>query len=349
MLVGGIVGWGEGQDDLFNPHSPRNRDDCLEPFRVLRSVALARGIELHTLDVLTLKGLRPDFTLYLESVPLIPIKDCKNFLIRFETELTVPINGDSEYLKQFDGIYTWDQLLLNSKGLPPKFPICYPNTPPTGYKVNEVVSTGFSQRNFFCTLIASNRHANLPDVRELYSERVKAIRWFETHAPNDFVLFGNGWLVPQKRLGSIGRLRYRLEKVLPFLFGKPVFPSYRGPAKTKFEVLSHTRFSICFENAKDIRGYITEKLFDCLFAGCVPIYWGEPHIESLIPKNCFIDFRLFLQKPDPYAALNQFLHQMTEVEFLAYQDAAKQFLASPAFMPYSSQAFAEAILGPIQS
>ena len=59
--------------------------------------------------------------------------------------------------------------------------------------------------------------------------------------------------------------------------------------------------------------------------------------------------RLFLQKPDPYAALNQFLHQMTEVEFLAYQDAAKQFLASPAFMPYSSQAFAEAILGPIQS
>jgi hypothetical protein len=56
-----------------------------------------------------------------------------------------------------------------------------------------------------------------------------------------------------------------------------------------------------------------------------------------------------LQKSDPYAALNQFLHQMTEAEFLAYQDAGKQFLASPAFMPYSSQAFAEAILGPIQS
>jgi hypothetical protein len=349
MLVGGIVGWEEGQDDLFNPHSTRNRDDCLEPFRVLRATALARGIQLHTLDVLLEKGVKPDFTLYLESVPVIPIKGCKNYLIRFETELTVPVNGDIEYLKQFDGIYTWDQALLHSKSTPLKFPICYPNTVPNAFKLNEVINPGFANRNIFCALIASNRHANLPDRRELYSERVKAIRWFENHAPSEFALFGNGWLVPQKRLGGFGKLRYRLEKVLPLLLGKPVFPSYRGPAKTKFEVLSQTRFSICFENAKDIPGYITEKLFDCLFAGCVPIYWGEPQIDNRIPQNCFIDFRLFLQKPDPYAALNQFLHQMTESAFLAYQDAGKQFLASPAFMPYSSQAFADAILGPIQS
>lgn len=349
MLVGGIVGWGEGQDDLFNPHSPRNRDDCLEPFRVLRTAALARGIELHTVDVLLEKGIKPDFTLYLESVPLTPIKDCKNFLIRFETELTVPINGDSQYLKQFDGIYTWDQALLSSKELPPKFPICYPNALPFGFKVNQVVNPGFTQRNFFCTLIGSNRHANLPDARELYSERVRAIRWFETHAPNDFALFGNGWLVPQKRFGGFGRLRYRLEKVLPFLFGKPVFPSYRGPAKTKFEVLSKTRFNICFENAKDIPGYITEKLFDCLFAGCVPIYLGEPHIEDIVPQACFIDFRQFLTSTDPYQDLYKYLSKMTEQEYLAYQEAGSQFLASPAFMPYSSQSFAEAILGPIQS
>ena len=98
MLVGGIVGWEEGQDDLFNPHSARNRDDCLEPFRVLRDTALTRSIQLHTLDVLEKKGISPDFTLYVESVPVVPIENCKNYLIRFETELIVPINGDSEYL-----------------------------------------------------------------------------------------------------------------------------------------------------------------------------------------------------------------------------------------------------------
>jgi hypothetical protein len=349
MLVGGIIGWGEGQDDLFNPQSPRNRDDCLEPFRVLREAGLARGIALHTFDVLFEKGVKPDFTLYLESVPVIPIKDCKNFLIRFETELTVPINGHTEYLKQFDGIYTWDRLLLNSKELPQKFSICYPNVLPPDFRKNELINPGFSQRNIFCALIGSNRHANSRDQRELYSERVKAIRWFEKNASHEFALFGNGWLVPQKRFGRLGRLRYRLEKVLPFLLSKPVFSSYRGPAKTKFEVLSKSRFNICFENAKDIPGYITEKIFDSLFAGCVPIYWGEPHIEDIVPQACFIDFRQFLTSADPYRDLYEYLSKMTEEEYLACQKAGREFLASPAFVPYSSQAFAEAILGPIQS
>ena len=251
MLVGGIVGWEEGQDDLFNPQSPRNRDDCLEPFRVLQAKAAEQDIELHTLDVLQQKGITPNFTLYVEAVPFIPIENCKNYLIRFETELTVPINGDADYLNQFDGIFTWDQALLNTNSssllnqrtaLVPKFPIAYPNVLPAQFRVNETINPGFANRNLFCVLIGSNRHANLPDVRELYSERVKAIRWFELHAPKDFALFGNGWLVPPKRLGNLGKWRYRLEKVLPFLLGQSVFPSYQGSAKNKVEVLAKARF-----------------------------------------------------------------------------------------------------------
>ena len=358
MLVGGIVGWEEGQDDLFNPQSPRNRDDCLEPFRVLQAKATQQGIELHTLDVLQQKGITPNFTLYLEAVPLVPISNCKNYLIRFETELTVPINSDPDYLNQFDGIFTWDQVLLNANStnalnqktaLVPKFAIAYPNVLPAQFTSNEIVNPGFSNRDLFCVLIGSNRHANLLDARELYSERVKAIRWFESNALKDFSLFGNGWLVPQKRFGKSGKWRYRMEKVLPFLLGKSVFPSYRGPAKNKFEVLAKSRFCICFENAKDIPGYITEKLFDSLFAGCVPIYWGEPNIQKIVPSECFIDFRQFLTSADPYRDLYQYISKMTEQDYIAYQEAGKRFLASSAFRPYSSEAFADAILGPIQS
>ena len=76
-----------------------------------------------------------------------------------------------------------------------------------------------------------------------------------------------------------------------------------------------------FENARDIPGYITEKLFDCLFAGCVPIYWGEPNIQSIVPKECFIDFRHFLAKPDPYAALYSYINTMSEEAYLTYQKA----------------------------
>jgi hypothetical protein len=358
MLVGGIVGWEEGHDDLFNPQSRRNRDDCLEPFRVLQAKAAAQGIELHTIDVLQQRGMTPNFNLYLESVPLLPIEHCKNYLLRFETELTVPINGNPQYLNQFDGIFTWDQDLLNPNSqlalaqetaAVPKFPICYPNVLPTQFQFNQVVNPGFSQRKLFCTLIGSNRHANLPDTRELYSERVKAIRWFESHAQANFTLFGNGWKVPQKRYGRLGKLQYRLDKILPFLLGKSAFPSYRGPAQNKFEVLANARFCICFENAKDISGYITEKIFDCLFAGCVPIYWGEPHIEDIVPQACFIDFRQFLTSADPYRDLYEYLSKMTEQEYLVYQKAGSQFLASPAFVRFGSEAFADAILRQIQS
>lgn len=353
----GIVGWEAGDDDLFNPQSPRNRDDCLEPFRVLRDKAAEQGIKLHTIDVIQKKGLNPSAILYIESLPITPIEHCKNYLIRFETELTVPINGDADYLNQFDGIFTWDQVLLggdlgntlNQKtASTPKFPIAYPNVLPGAFKVNQIVNSGFAKRDIFCVLIGSNRHANLPDARELYSERVKAIRWFEANALKDFALFGNGWLVPQKRLGKLSKWRYRLEKIMPFLTGTAVFPSYQGPAKSKFEVLAKSRFCICYENAKDIPGYITEKLFDSLFAGCVPVYWGEPQIESLVPASCFIDFRQFVNSSNPYQELYQYLSKMSEQDYIAYQEAGKQFLASSAFRPYSSEAFAEAILGPLQ-
>ena len=353
MLIGSIVGWEAGQDDLFNPQSPRNRDDCLEPFRVLKALALACGIELHTIDVNQRQGKEVDFNLYIESIPLITQGQGKNYLIRFETALTELVNANSAYLQQFDGIFTWDKNLLEADsqsaiglGLTKAklHAIAIPNPLPVEFSQHRIINLGFNARPQFCILIASNRHANCADNRELYSERVKAIRWFETNAPSDFFLFGHGWKVPQKRLGKMGKMRYRLAKVPPFLLGKPVFPSYAGQVKSKFTALSQARFSICFENARDIRGYLTEKIFDCLFAGCVPIYWGDPEVEKAIPKNCFIDFRQF----QSYQALYDFLKNLSAQEYQAYQIAGQQFLASPAFQLFSSANFAKVLIDCIQ-
>ena len=36
-------------------------------------------------------------------------------------------------------------------------------------------------------------------------------------------------------------------------------------------------------------GYITEKIFNCLFARCIPIYYGCNDIEKFIDKDCFIN------------------------------------------------------------
>jgi len=348
MLIGSIYGWESGCDDLFDPNSPRNRDDCLEPFRVIREYALKKGIELHTADIVAKTGLRPDFSLHIES-ELANIEHVSpEYLILFETPLTVPLNADVKYLNHFKGIFTWDLDFLEGRGLNNAHQLIakdrlievrIPNPIPGSIKAGELLPS-YGERDIFCCLIASNRHANLPDQRELYSERAKAIRWFEKNAPKNFRLYGNGWAVPEKRLGSIGKFRYRLEKVLPFLMRRPVFSSYQGPAKTKQSVLMDSKFCICFENARDIRGYLTEKIFDCLFAGCVAIYWGEPDIAHWVPQECFIDFREF----NSFEALYQHLYTMTPEAYGQLQNAGQEFLRSKAFEAHTSEAFSKIVI-----
>ena len=347
MLNASIYGWESGRDDLFNPLSPRNRDNCLEPMRVLQQTALARGIKFHTADVTKALGLTSAFNLYIESITIDKNSSGKNGLLLLETSLTVPQNGDLNYLNQFDEIFTWDlgllgrkegTLLANVLDFPVLTEIRVPNPIPSEFW-SQSNCLGFYDRPLFCCLIASNRHANTFDERELYSERVNAIRWFEKNTINQFFLYGNGWKVPKKRLGGMGKLIYRLQKITPFLTGNSVFPSYQGPATTKYEVLSQSRFCICYENARDIPGYLTEKIFDCLFAGCIPIYFGEPNIEHWVPKDCFIDFRRFFS----YESLYEYLTKMSDEVFINMQNVGRNFIFSNKFKAHSSQSFATTI------
>lgn len=51
------------------------------------------------------------------------------------------------------------------------------------------------------------------------------------------------------------------------------------PMDGKLKFLRNYRFNIAFENASH-PGYCTEKLLHAFAAGCVPIYWGDPHVSK---------------------------------------------------------------------
>ena len=53
--------------------------------------------------------------------------------------------------------------------------------------------------------------------------------------------------------------------------------------------LNNYKFNICSESSLS-EGYITEKLFECLIAGCIPIYYcnNDTMIEPEIINNDFI-------------------------------------------------------------
>jgi hypothetical protein len=66
-------------------------------------------------------------------------------------------------------------------------------------------------------------------------------------------------------------------------------------------VIARYKFTLAFENSI-CRDYVTEKFFDCLLAGSVPVYLGAPNIDEFAPgDDCFIDASRF-ESPRALAA-----------------------------------------------
>lgn len=168
-------------------------------------------------------------------------------------------------------------------------------------------------------------------IREIYKDRIEAIYYFSNCI--DFHLYGIGWDQPIQGFGPD--------------YHQAALKVYRGiiPAdlQRKREVMSDFKFAICFENCA-FPGYVTEKIFDCFLAGCIPVYFGAPDITDFIPKESFIDFREF----GNYVKLDRFLREMTEKDARSYMNAARDFLASSEFEKFTVDYFVNDILNVIK-
>ena len=315
---------------IFDSDSPANRDNCFEPYVLLHSRMNEIGIQLNTADINA--GKHIEFEKH-QDVQIETDADI-NYLLMFETIFVAPLNGDPTSRAKYRKIFTWrDDLVDGDRFIKINFP-------------NPIVIPqvdGWSNRAHFCCLISSNRALSVRDERILYPERVKSIRWFEKHAPQDFDLYGVDWDIPVIPTGLRGRLMRRMWKGLSRIVKLSPFPSYRGRVEHKREVLSQTRYAICYENVRDLSGYITEKIFDCFFSGCVPVYWGASNITNYIPADCFIDRQKFADTAEVY----RHLKKITEEEFRGYQQRIAAFLASEAAKPFGSEYFVETVVSTI--
>lgn len=61
-----------------------------------------------------------------------------------------------------------------------------------------------------------------------------------------------------------------------------------GRVPDKFEFQSKHKFVIAFENCS-YPGYLTEKFAQAAAANAIPIYWGDPDIETIINPKAFIN------------------------------------------------------------
>lgn len=254
----------------------------------------------------------------------------KNFLLLLESEIIRPDNYDMRLHEAFCRVFTWDDRLV--KANPEKY-----------RKVNFSFNKGrrissVDRRDRFAVCIASNKLV-YHDL-ELYSARRE---WINSGSQYGLVidLFGphwGYWKVPSN--GSLAFLN-RAFRILPER--RAMCPSWRGVAEDKMQVMERYKFSLCFENARDLPGYITEKIFDSFAALTIPIYRGANNVTDYIPPGCFIDARQF---DSPIECL-RYASSMPESALREMRKNIRDFMASPAVSQFTSESFSNQILATI--
>ena len=83
--------------------------------------------------------------------------------------------------------------------------------------------------------------------------------------------------------------------VLGNVIGRPL-------RRSKYDVLRQYRFNVCFENSI-FPGYYTEKIIHAWAAGCIPLYWSDPHFgadfntKSIVNRIDFPILTTLLRRP----------------------------------------------------
>lgn len=300
-----------------------DRDNVLKIFRELKLFLNNKGYEVNTLDKYE-EG-QCKFIFYFD----IPNEDFyrktinQNVLIILENHLIWPKNWITDNHHFFRHIFTWsDELVDNIK--------YYKYFIPQELSINDSFDN-FDRKRY--TLIASNKLNR--NKGELYNLRKKIINFFEKYS-YDFEFYGFGWdkTLPLNSLAY--KLLYKLQ--LSYFNLPSKFKNYKGEAKSKDLILSKYKFCFCFENA-EIKGYITEKIFDCFRNGTIPIYLGDKLINKYIPSDCYI-------KVNSNLNINHLIEQLeniNESEILKYKERIKYYLLNNKFQKFSYNSFNKTI------
>lgn len=201
--------------------------------------------------------------------------------------------------KKFSRLYTWDETLVDGEFF---YQYWFPDLMPM---IDPLPS--FEEKKF-CTMVVRNWHA---------THRGILVEFFHAKPKGELEFYGSPYPEYKYNRNYCGRIP-----------GK-------NCGEEKLSVLKNYRFCICFENTTNLKGYISEKIFACFAAGCIPIYWGATNVEDYIPKECFIDYRDFENNEELY----QNLKNMQKEDYEVYVNNIRSFLASEKAQIFSPEYF----------
>jgi hypothetical protein len=328
IKIASIYADGHSINSLFAQNDPTHTYAPTYTSRLLRSALLTHGIDLNTADLNA--GKEVIFELYVEG-QAVNSTAAPKYLIAAENPHINPLNCDAQYCGQFKKVFSWNPDIAS---LPNGVLVMVPNA------LTVKSTPTFLERPLLVALINANKRFPTEFDEDLYEERLKLIRWYEVHHPKSFGLFGRGWDKPSPAFTFTEKLSRRVSRLKTQIYGHRPYPSYRGAINAKLEAYGRAKFGICYENTRDLPNYITEKIFDCMIEGCVPVYWGANNVLDFIPKACFIDRRDFTNMAD----LHGFLVSMDGATYERYQANMAQFLAGSQADPFRAESFVSRVV-----
>ena len=180
-------------------------------------------------------------------------------------------------------------------------------------------------RDCFVTLINANKVS--PVKKENYGLR----RVYAHVLPENLLaVYGDLWAssISKKVIHRLMVLLFALKSgYIPKIFSiygnlHWKYRSAKGPLENKQLTLQSSKFSIIIENDSS---YISEKLIDALINGCIPIYFGPKNIDSIIPRETYLELP---KNPDDLIPM---LENLSEKEIRNLLGNIQMFVTSEEF------------------
>lgn len=316
------------EDRLFDAANVLlNRDDTLTPFIRMKSEVESAGKEIHTAD-------------YLWRQQGIPHGGCDYYSLGVLRDFRRLADQDHVRLKAF--------LIMEPPVVAPKLYRALPELTSVFERVyvHNIIGDGYSligvdqsklrklywpqpradvivqlwqrQNRQRRIVIINGNHKPKSVEGELYSKRIEVMVELAKFGVID--LYGRGW----KRWWTSASLW------IPYWRNRKTLMSiYKGACSSKYEIMADYTFALCFENMA-MQGYVTEKIFDCFYAGTIPLYLGAKDIADLVPQDAYIDCRRF----DSSAQMLDTIMQMSEEQIQSIREAGRAFIQSPQGLKY---------------
>lgn len=321
--------WHFLEDRLFDENNEfLNRDGTLLPFVHLREHLKSKGVAVHTADFLR-KDLHLNDVNEYWSLGILnqynQLLNRSNVRLKGFILLEPPLVAPKIYSELPRISHSFEKVYLH-------------NTAGCGYSLggvnqdalrsyywpqpyaSEIEPYWSNQERFNKLVVIAGHHHSKWRKPEYYSKRIEAVAELSQYHAID--LYGRGW----------DKLFSKNSLWMPYLRNYlAIKNAYKGPCNSKLEILSRYRFSLCYENMP-MEGYVTEKIFDCLYAGTIPVYLGAPNIDQFIPRKAYVDRTQYTNLTDLYRDITSWSVERTE----AMREAGKDFLRNKGLEYFNS-------------